>query len=638
MSGIFGIIHVDGAPVDAETLECMSAMIVHRGERPAQWNDGPVGLGARTLVTTPEAADEANPLRQGAHLLVADARIDNRDELMELLGIAHAERAGTGDGALILAAYRKWREGAVERLIGDFAFAIWDADERTLFCARDRMGIRPFYYHASERVFAFATEIKSLLCSDRVPRELDELRIAAHLLRTFWDRSRTFYRDILRLPPAHTLTLRDGAVRLREYWSFDPSRNVELGSDGEYAEAFREIFTEAVRCRVRSSTPVGALLSGGLDSSSVAVVAREVLRQKGAGPLHTLSGVFDEVTQCDERPYIQSVLRQGDCVPHYITSDSLSPLEEIDRVLWHMDEPFFTPHISLDWALFRAARDAGVRVVLGGMDGDTAIGHGFAYQTELLLSGKVSEFLAETRAVSASYNVPLRELRWRRGLKPAMPDAVLRSWHWLRGRRRSDTLFSSEFASRIGLLGLERRYMRLPARSDREEHYRALQSDLIPYAIEANNRAAAAFGVETRHPFYDTRLLEFCLGLPPSQRIRHGLTRVILRHAVGDLLPAEISSRRDKANLGPSFTYKLVTFERERIESLLASPRTIAPYVDIERLRAAYRRWLVDGNVRDSLEVWVALMLELGLEQMEALSRPASELRAMAKRRASEGG
>ncbi|MBC8144721.1 MAG: asparagine synthetase B [bacterium] len=608
-------------------------MLAHRGGRSELYVDSRIGLGARTLVTTPEQHGELNPLKAGTIVLAADARIDNRDELFGLLGYSTSDRAHVGDVALIAHAFRKWGEDCVEHLIGDFAFAIWNESDQSLFCARDRMGVRPIYYYASDSLFAFASEIKSLFCLRDVPRDVDEMRVASHLLRTFWDRTSTFYRGVLRLPPATTLTVTAGGIRTRTYWQLDATRQLNLKSDDEFAEAFRELFAEAVRCRTRSATPVGALLSGGLDSSSVAVVAREVLRKEARTPLHTLSGVFDEVTQCDERPYIDAVNRQGDCTPHYIHADSLSPLADIERVLWHMDEPFFTPHISLDWALFRAAKDAGVRVVLGGMDGDTAVGHGFAYQTELLLSGRIGEFLSETRAISVNYGVGLRDLRWRRGLKPAVPDAMLRSWHWLRGRRRDDTLFSRDFADRVGLVDLERRYARLPARSDRDEYVRALNSNLIPYALEGNNRTAAAFGVETRHPFYDSRLLDFCVGLPPRQRIRNGVTRIILRNAVGDLLPTEIGRRRDKANLGPSFTYKLITFERERVEELLSSPREILPYVDMDQLGKTYRRWLETGSIRDALEIWVALMLELGLAQIRRMSRPADEIQEMVSMR-----
>lgn len=630
MSAIYGVVR--RAPVERSTLECMDAMLAHRGERGEHWLREGAGLGVRMLATTPEALAEPAPLVRDGLVLAADARIDNREQLFAKLATPHAERSSIADGTLILDAYRAWGEGCVEYLVGDFAFAIWDERERLLFCARDRMGVRPLYYHAGPGLFVLATEIKALFCLDEVPRELDEMRVASHLLRTFWDRESTFYRHVRRLPPAHVMTVRDGDVALRRYWQLDPTVNLTLGSDAEYAEAFREVFTEAIRCRTRSSTPVAALLSGGLDSSSVAVVAREELRRTGRTPLHTLSGVFDEVTSCDERPYIESLLAQGDCVAHYVHADSIGPLEEIERVLWHMDEPFFTPHISLDWALFGAAREAGTRVVLGGMDGDTAVGHGFAWQTELLLSGRIPSFLAETRAVAANYNVAVGELRWRRGLKPSVPDPLLRSWHWLRGRRRSDTLFSREFAERIGLLGLERRFMRLPARSDREEYSRALEANIIPYALEGNNRTAAAFGVETRHPFYDSRVLELCIGLPPTQRLRNGVSRVILRNAVADLLPPKIGQRRDKANLGPSFTYKLITFERERVRQLLEAPQEIGPYVDLDALRATHRRWLERGSVRDALEVWVALMLELGLAQVRRLSAPASELRAMAGR------
>ena len=292
MSGITGIYHPGGAPVDGGDLERMVDVIVHRGpDGYGVWNEGPIGLGHRMLWTTPESRQEKLPLvkESGDLAITADARIDNRDEVLSQVGLSGFPRDGINDSALILGAYQKWGERCVEHLLGDFAFAIWDKRRQVLFCARDHFGVKPFIYYSCGSLFAFASEIKALLCLPYVPRQLDEMSVGEYLTSTFDDTARTFYKDIHRLPPAHSVTVSKEGTRLREYWSLDPSREIRLAGDQEYAEAFRERFTEAVRCRLRSAFPVGSLLSGGLDSSAVTCVARDLLTERGEPvPVHVL--------------------------------------------------------------------------------------------------------------------------------------------------------------------------------------------------------------------------------------------------------------------------------------------------------------------------------------------------------------
>ncbi|MBC8145382.1 MAG: asparagine synthetase B, partial [bacterium] len=182
MSGFFGIYRRDGAVVERRDLSCMGSMLAHRGDRSELHIDGAIGLGARTLITTPEQQGELNPLKAGTIVLAADARIDNRDELFNALGYGGADRKQLGDVALIAHAFRKWGEDCVEHLVGDFAFAIWNEADQSLYCARDRMGVRPLYYYVSDSLFAFASEIKSLFCLHDVPRDIDDMRVASHLL------------------------------------------------------------------------------------------------------------------------------------------------------------------------------------------------------------------------------------------------------------------------------------------------------------------------------------------------------------------------------------------------------------------------------------------------------------------------
>src|SRR2546422_5671131 len=354
----------------------MLARLAHRGPDGAGvWSEGTVGLGHRLLHTTPESLRERLPLASGDGTLVltADARIDNRAELLGALD----RGVEATDAELILAAYERWGERCPEHLLGDFVFVIWDARRAALFCARDHFGVKPFYnHHAPGRLFAFASEIKGLLALAEVPRRLNETRVADYLVPLLEDKVITFYEDILRLPPAHRMTVTREGVRTEQYWALDPEREIRMKSDEEYADAFREIFTEAVRCRLRSAFPVGSMLSGGLDSSSVVCVARQLLQQNGGNRFHTFSIVFDDVPECDERRYVEAVLAGGGADPHYIRGDLLSPLGDVDRFLDHQDEPLSVPNLFLYWAACRLASESGMRVFLDGVDGDTTVSHG----------------------------------------------------------------------------------------------------------------------------------------------------------------------------------------------------------------------------------------------------------------------
>ena len=203
MSAIVGMLFADGRPVDPGDLERMTAPLAHRGpDGKGTWLGGRVGLGHLLLTTTPESQNERLPLERDGLTITADARLDNRDELLRALDISPA----APDGELILAAYGRWGEACPARLLGDFAFAVWDTRRRILFAARDHFGVKPLYYFCSPGVFAFASELKALLPVPFVPRRLDEERVADYLLSLGEDTESTFYRDIRRLPPAHTIT------------------------------------------------------------------------------------------------------------------------------------------------------------------------------------------------------------------------------------------------------------------------------------------------------------------------------------------------------------------------------------------------------------------------------------------------
>jgi len=629
MSAIAGIYYLDEQPVDCAAVGRMVDILAHRGsDASGIWSEGAVGLGHRMLWTTPESLHEQLPLvNQTSDLVItADARIDNRDELIVALSLSDRPSGKITDSQLILASYEKWGDRCPEKLLGDFAFGIWDGSRQRLFCARDPMGVKPFYYYRSNRVFVFASEIKALLSLPEVPRQLNEVKVAYHLSLLFEDQTITFYQDILRLPAAHSITVGCAETQIRLYWSLDPSREVRLHSDQEYAEAFREIFTEAVRCRLRSAFPVGSTLSGGLDSSSIACTARKLLAELGSQHLHTFSAIFpnlpkEDLRLIDERRYIEAVQALGGFESHYVSADCFSPLIEL---LWQDDEAVAAPNLYMHRALYSAAQQQGVRVFLDGLDGDSTVSHGWGYLTELAYTGKWKTLVTETTAISRRYKLLRRRLIWKYSLRPLVVEPAVQLWQVLRGSTQPtgfvNSFLSLSFAQRVGLA--ERAQALLSnsstsAHTARQEHWRSLTSGLHSYGLEVTDKGAAAFSLEARYPFYDRRLIEFCLALPPEQKLHQGWTRLVMRRAMTDILPPEVQWRVHKANLGPNFKRRLLEYERETLEAAINEPQIIEPYVDVQALRAAYNRYASKPlqSKQDAIAVFATVTLALWLHR-----------------------
>lgn len=599
MSAIAGIYYLDGRTVELAPLTQMIDTLAHRGsDGTGIWREGPIGLGHRMLWTTPESLHEQLPLvnQTSTCAITADARIDNRDELIAALGLTDRPLEKITDSQLVLAAYEQWGDRAPDMLLGDFAFAIWDGRRQRLFCARDPMGVKPFYYYCSNRVFVFASEIKALFCLPEVPRRLNEVKVAYHLTTLFEDQAVTFYQDILRLPAAHSITVGREKTQVRRYWSLDPAREVRLHSDADYAEAFREIFTEAVRCRLRSAFPIGSALSGGLDSSSITCTARRLLAS--GQRLHTFSAIFPSLPKedrrwLDERRYIKAIEAVG-VESHHVHADCLSPLV---KLLWHEDEAVPAPNLYMHQALYSAAHQQGVRVFLDGLDGDSTVSHGWGFLRELTFTGRWKTLLTETTALARRYQSSRRRLLCKYGFKPLVVEPILQ-WSMLRGCTqptwRVNSVISPTFAQRVGLT--ERIQALLshrssPTRTAKQEHLLGLTSGLHAYALELIDKGAAAFSLSARYPFYDRRLIEFCLALPPEQKLHQGWTRIVMRRAMTDILPPEVQWRVHKANLGTNFKRKLLEYERDTLERVINEPQIIEPYVDVPTLRAAYQRY-----------------------------------------------
>jgi asparagine synthase (glutamine-hydrolysing) len=627
VSGIFGVFHLDDRPADPETLGKMADSLAHRGPNGVNiWCDGSIGLGHRMLWTTPESLQENQPAacQSNGLVLTADARIDNRTELIDLLNLGDRPAAKITDSDLILAAYQKWDTACADKLIGDFALVIWDKRKQRLFCARDPMAVKPFYYYLADNIFVFASETKALLCLSQVPRRLNETKLAEFLVRDFQNPIDTFYQNILRLPAAHQLTVSPGGSQIERYWFPDLSRRLKLSSDSEYVDAFREEFTRAVNSRLRSAFPVGSTLSGGLDSSSIACVARNTFAENGQKKLHTFSAIFpnlpaDDLRFIDERPFINAITAMAGLEAHAESCDQISPLIDLERVFRHEDEVVFAPNLYLHWSLYKLAKKQGLRVFLDGIDGDAAVSHGIEYLSELARRGRWLTLAKEGSAYARMYGGSRWSIIWDYGFKPIVPTPLRGIWPGVFAEPSSwDTnraIVNKAFAQRIGL---DEHFSKLEAanthrpRTASEMQWQDLGSSMYAYAMELADKAANAFSLEVRYPFFDRRFIEFSLSVPPGQKLHKGWTRLNLRRAMDGILPTEVQWRPYKANLGASFKRGLLQFEKEQLDAvILDDPSVIEPYIDIPALHQAYDRYQSAPiqYEQEAMSVYIAVVL-----------------------------
>lgn len=621
MSGITGLYNLDGRPAADQSLRLMTAAVAHRGPDGIQhWLDGAVGLGHLLLQTTPESAHEKQPLtnQDGTLCITMDGRIDNRLELTRLLHSKGSPPRNDTDAELVLRAYECWGEECPNRLLGDFAFAIWDARKQQLFCVRDYVGVKPFYYHRSGSLFAFGSEIRAVLALDTVPRRLNESRLADFLVEELdrEDEESTFYQDVQRLPAGHSLSVGPGGFALRDYWDLKAPPVLKLGSLREYGEAFREIFLEAVRCRLRSSHPVGSTLSGGIDSSSVVCTIRELLAAELKEPLHTISLVDADESRCGETPFIREVLRGGGLTPHIVRSDQVSPMTE---QMTDSDEPFEIFTYFTNWFGFAAAKKAGVRVLLDGISGDHIIPP-YTYLATLARSWQWNTLRRELSFGSREFGESRLSILRTHGLAPMMPG-LFETWRRLRGRKLrpypEGSCINPDFALRMGIqerFELKRRKLWAASQNIGTLHSWSFTCGVLPFFFEHSGRLAATMGIEARHPFSDRRVIEFFLSLPLPMKTYSPLPKRVIREGMQGILPEMVRSRTLLADTGGAFMTSLL-----KQDPVLSVPelsnQALGPakgYVNLDAIKAEKDR--VDSGFPEAGDsVWQALNLALWL-------------------------
>jgi asparagine synthase (glutamine-hydrolysing) len=610
----------------------MIGKIQHRGpDRQDVWCHRNVGLGNALLKTTPESCFEELPYTDQKYKLTitADARIDNRDELFEKLSLINNKKVP--DSYLILEAYKKWGEGCAQYLLGDFSFVIWDDDNKKLICCRDYLGHRPFFYYNDEKSFIFASEIKGLRALTEVPLAINDERVADYLQLIVGNGEYTFYQDIYRLEPATILTIADGQIQKKKYFSFESIESNIHCKKNECTEELRDKLFQAVDCRIRTNARVGCQFSGGLDSSSVACIARKSLPKDIN--LYTYSATYETINhqylkKINEKEFQDSITKFEGYAPHSFDASMMSPLADTDMYLDMMDEPVYFPNIYMSNECYRLAHQNNIRIMLDGADGDSVVSHGFENFTQLFLTGRflklINQVIWRGKILGRGKLSSLRQYI----IRPFFRAPAAYLWHKYKciafPNWNINKLIAPDFAIDANLL--DRIQPKWPIQNPNTFHQERMNSPLHALALENKNILSSYYGIETRSPFYDRRVVQYCISLPSNQKLHNGVTRYILREAVRGIVPEKNRTRNDKANLGIGFCFNLVSKDKDRINTSFAN---LHPYlkarINVPHLQQNWSLLKADpyGAGQQSLihnNVYTVYMLNAWLHKIKPMS------------------
>ncbi|KIL49373.1 lasso peptide isopeptide bond-forming cyclase [Jeotgalibacillus soli] len=561
MSAIAGIYHSNKEPVPIEHISrVMESLQKFPADDVQVWHKDHIFLGCHAQWITLEQIGEQLPYYDYERQLVitADAIIDNRKELFDLLQVDHRRRKQMPDSQLILLAYDKWGEDSPKYLIGDFAYMIWDEKKQKLFGARDISGYRTLYYYWNQSQFRFCTTIEPLLALPFVKKQLNEQWLAEYLAISgsidTVDALSTPYKNIDQIPPSHSISVEGEKVKLTRYGRLYSGDSLKLKSNEEYVEAFQEVFQKAVTSKLRTHRNVGAQLSGGLDSGAVVGFAAKAMRE-GKKSLHTFSYIptkdFKDFTHkrliANERPYIKKTVEYvGGISDHYIDFEGKNSYSDIESLLDIMEMPykFFESSFWLK-GMFEKSSEEGVGVLLNGDRGNFTISWGSAldYYAILLKKLKWVRLLQELNQYSRKVGGPrLRRLPViaRIGFPPIGQILPKGKPYQL------PRLINSEFAEHTRVFEKLKQHGigysgRLSATNIYDER-RTLFENIFPWNAgnTLSTKLSLRYSLWKRDPTNDIRVVRFCLSVPEEQFIQNGVDRSLIRRSTKNLLPDSI--------------------------------------------------------------------------------------------------
>jgi asparagine synthase (glutamine-hydrolysing) len=630
MCGICGIFNFDpGESVSSEVLAAMNRRIIHRGpDDEGFYVAGNVGLAMRRLSIIDLAAGH-QPMsnEDGSLWLVFNGEIYNHRELRpDLEARGHCYRTHS-DTETILHLFEEYGHGCVGRLRGMFAFVIWDARQRRLFAARDRLGIKPFYYYLTPQRFLFGSEIKAVLAHPELHPELNRAAIPEYLAFGYLSSDATMFRDICKLMPGHTIELDEtGQSRIEPYWDLPAVSEGDSRSKKYYVTAYRDLLEQAVSSHLMSDVPLGVFLSGGLDSSVVAALTSKLR----AAPIETFSVGYAEAAY-SELPFARQVASHIGSVHHEVQIGWKDFLDALPLLIWHEDEPIVWPSSVSLYFVSRLARER-VTVVLTGEGSDETLA-GYTRYAWTLWNARLDN--AYRRVVPPALRGVIRKYCDEAGLLPLAIERRLRHTFLARDGASWPSFYFDNFysvfseAAQQELLVDELRpapgmayknSMGYWNSSSGDMLHRLLYTDIKTYLVELlmkQDNMSMATSIESRVPFLDHALVEFTAGIPASYETEGLSGKCILKSAAQDLLPASIVYRK-KMGFPTPLRGWLAGPQLEQVERLLLEPRTLEWGIfkpeALRKLLAEHRNRVKDHYERIwrlmNLEIWRRVFLD----------------------------
>jgi asparagine synthase (glutamine-hydrolysing) len=567
MSAVFGILNINERPAAIEKLQQMrSAMSCWGPDGNYLWHEGPAALGQLQLYNTPESVNERFPMidQDRGLVFISSARIDNRQELFHLLNIPNEKKLTITDAELMFNAYLKWDKKCVHHLLGDWCFAVWNKKIKELFIARDPFGISGLYYYSGNGQFIFSTSLKGILILPEVPKKLNEFRLSQILVSWPGEGIQTCYDNIIRLPPAHNLTISNGRIVKNKYYFLENIKELKLLSDNDYIDAFNEIFSASVQCRLRSIRKTGSTLSSGLDSSSVSVVAATLLKDQGVSlpvftsvPKHECIQPHSSKRIFNEGPLASKVVKHNGNMDHYLlNSENISILEGIKKSLQNHDQPVHAAANSY-WItdIMSKAKEIDCSALLTGQCGNATISWPTPSYFNLYNSPKLPVINFKNLTHWHSFKTKI--------VKPVLPEYFRTLIKNIQSGTRPWEKYSAihpQLAKTMNLYGKMKEAGFDPTFSPIfESHQSRLQIIKPGETIVGHSwlETGAAYGIEVRDPTMDIRVIEFCLSVPDRVYISEKKDRMLIRSAMQDLLPDEVLWNNCRGLQGADLSFRI---------------------------------------------------------------------------------